>query len=307
MRRDRYDICIIGSGAGAGPVAYELSKAGFSVVVLEKGPWIKTSQFTKDEIVAARRDVYYPSSKDEPQVIEWFDKKGNLHSKSNAGGGTGFRNGSCVGGSSNFMSGFFHRSKPADFELLSKYGAIEGANIADWPVSYNDMEPYFTKVESVIGVSGKAVKHKALEPRSTSAFPYPPLSENYVSQLLDNAAAQLGIETIPLPRAILSRPKGKRKSCYYSNYCGSYGCASDAKGSSRAALLDDAIATAQDILGRDPWDEEAVLTAMKAHAARQNIPAALRLYEAFHDRLQRDLNLSPAGELSALYEFLRAG
>jgi choline dehydrogenase-like flavoprotein len=89
MRRDRYDICIIGSGAGAGPVAYELSKAGFSVVVLEKGPWIKTSQFTKDEIVAARRDVYYPSSKDEPQVIEWFDKKGNLHSKSNAGGGTG--------------------------------------------------------------------------------------------------------------------------------------------------------------------------------------------------------------------------
>ena len=243
MRRDRYDICIIGSGAGAGPVAYELSKAGFSVVVLEKGPWIKTSQFTKDEIVAARRDVYYPSSKDEPQVIEWFDKKGNLHSKSNAGGGTGFRNGSCVGGSSNFMSGFFHRSKPADFELLSKYGAIEGANIADWPVSYNDMEPYFTKVESVIGVSGKVVKHKALEPRSTSAFPYPPLSENYVSQLLDNAAAQLGIETIPLPRAILSRPKGKRKSCYYSNYCGSYGCASDAKGSSRAALLDDAIAT----------------------------------------------------------------
>ena len=71
-----YDIAIIGSGAGAGPIAFELSNAGYSVVILEKGPWIKTSQFTKDEIVAARRDVYTPTTHDEPQVIEWKNHKG---------------------------------------------------------------------------------------------------------------------------------------------------------------------------------------------------------------------------------------
>ena len=52
MTKNKSTICIIGSGAGAGPMAYELSKAGHKVIILEKGPWIKTSQFTKDEIVA---------------------------------------------------------------------------------------------------------------------------------------------------------------------------------------------------------------------------------------------------------------
>ena len=241
--KKNYDICIIGSGAGAGPIAYELSKAGFSVVILEKGPWIKTSQFTKDEIVAARRDVYTPRTADEPQVVEWRDKDGKLHKKSNADGGINFWNGNCVGGSSNFMSGYFHRAKPVDFKLLSTYGEIDGANISDWPVSYEEMEPYFTKVETLVGISGKVVKHSMQEPRSTADFPYPPLSVNYVSELLDKAAATLGYEIIPMPRAILSKAKDERHSCYYSNYCGSYGCSSDAKGSSRAALLNAALKT----------------------------------------------------------------
>lgn len=239
--KKQYDIAIVGSGAGAGPIAFELSKAGFSVVILEKGPWIKTAQFTKDEIVASRRDVYVPTTIDEPQVIEWKNSDGKLIFKSNTHGGLNLWNGSCVGGSSNFMSGYFHRLKPNDFKLLSTYGPIEGANIVDWPISYNDMEPYFAKVETDVGVSGKVVQHSTLEPRSTKDFPYPPLATNHVSQLIDDAAKNLDYEIIPLPRAILSKPKEDRNSCYYSNYCGSYGCSSDAKGSSRAALLNQAV------------------------------------------------------------------
>ena len=53
-----YDVCIIGSGAGGGPVALELARAGFDVVVLEKGPWLTEDDFYKDELACCRRSVY---------------------------------------------------------------------------------------------------------------------------------------------------------------------------------------------------------------------------------------------------------
>jgi choline dehydrogenase-like flavoprotein len=148
-----------------------------------------------------------------------------------------------VGGSSNLMSGYFHRMKPVDFKLRSTYGPVKGANVVDWPISYEELEPYFSKVEKVVGVSGKITGHSTQEPRSMPDFPYPPLAENIVSGWIDMAAEEMGCKALPVPRAILSLPEGKRSSCYYSNYCGSYGCASNAKGSSRVALIDKALET----------------------------------------------------------------
>lgn len=244
MKKDTvYDVCIVGSGAGAGPVAYELALAGFKVVVLEKGPWIQTKDFTKDEILSSRRSVYSSNLRDEPQVIEKKNANGEWLSQSNYMTGQDMWNGNCVGGSSNFMSGYFNRLKPVDFKLLSKYGPVAGANVVDWPIQYEDLEPYYTKVEKILGVSGKVVPHPQQEPRSTIDFPYPPLAENIAAKWIDDAADQLEFKVIPLPRAILSRPDGSRNACYYSGYCGSYGCSSDAKGSSRAALLNKALET----------------------------------------------------------------
>ena len=65
-----YDVCIIGSGAGGAPVAYELSLAGFKVIVLEKGPYLTEKDFVKDEIAVSRRSLYTPALKDEQHVIE---------------------------------------------------------------------------------------------------------------------------------------------------------------------------------------------------------------------------------------------
>ena len=135
------------------------------------------------------------------------------------------------------MSGYFHRMKPNDFRLKSLYGEIEGANVVDWAISYEELEPYYTKVEEIVGVSGNVVKHKFQEPRSTKNFPYPMLETNGVTKWFDSACGALGFESLPTPRAVLSVDALERKGCYYSNFCGSYGCASGAKGSARAALL----------------------------------------------------------------------
>jgi choline dehydrogenase-like flavoprotein len=238
-----FDVCIVGSGAGAAPVAYTLAKAGKKVLVLEKGPFFKTKDFSKDELGCCRRSLYTPNLRDERHVIEEEYTDGSWRGESTFDSGWNFWNGNMVGGSSNLMSGYFHRLKPQDFRLLSEFGPIEGANIADWPITYDDMEPYYTLVEKVVGVSGKVVEHPHLEPRSTKDFPQPPLAENGVSKWIDNACEVLGYHVIPTPRAILSQPVEDRNSCYYSNFCGSYGCSSNAKGSARAALINYAIAT----------------------------------------------------------------
>ena len=242
MSRD-FDVCVIGSGAGGGPVALRLAQAGCSVLVLEKGPWLTEKDFFKDELACCRRSVYTPKLSDEQHVIEDRDRDNHWRGVPTSRSGVDFWNGNVVGGSSNFMSGFFYRLKPVDFRLRSAFGPIKGANVADWPISYDELEPYYTMVETEVGISGRVVSHPQAEPRSTADFPQPPTLEHPVVERIDAACAALGLHSLPTPRAILSQPSGQRRSCEYSGYCGSYGCSSGAKGSARAALLDRAVAT----------------------------------------------------------------
>ena len=242
----RVDICVIGSGAGASPVVSTLAKAGAKVLVLEKGPWLTEKEFYKDELAISLRDAYNPKLTDEQHVIEELYERENgetfWQGEATSESGWSFWSGTVVGGSSNFMSGYFHRLKPDDFRLKSTFGEIPGANITDWPITYQEMEPYYAMVEREVGVSGTVAAHPNQEPRSTD-FPYPPLAEHGISAWIDKTAKSINYHTMPVPRAILSRPDMGRNSCEYSGYCSSYGCASGAKGSGRAALLDHAVAS----------------------------------------------------------------
>ncbi len=235
-----YDICIIGSGAGASPIAHELLQSGAKVCILEKGGLYSEKDFSKDEVAFVRRDIFTPNLKDEYHVIE--EKiEGKWYKFPTYETGWSFWNGNFLGGSSNFMSGFFYRLKPKDFKLASTYGNPKGANIVDWPISYEELEPYYDKVEKVIGVSGEVTPYKHQEPRSSKNFPYKALEEHPIVKLIDSSCAKLNYTPIKTPRAIISEQKEQRSPCYYSNYCGSYACSSGAKSSARAALLQPAL------------------------------------------------------------------
>ena len=236
-----YDVCVIGSGAGAGPIIYELSQKGLKVCVLEKGDIYTEKDFSKDEMVV-RKSIYTPNLKDEYHTIEEFID-GSWQKFPTYETGWNFWNGSLLGGSSNFMSGYFHRLKPNDFKLASSYEVPKDSNIVDWPISYDDMEKYYEKVERVVGISGKVQEYEFSEPRSTKDFPYAALQENKIVDLIDKSCKELNYKSIKTPRAIITKQKGHRNPCYYSNYCGSYPCSSAAKGSSRASLIKDALHT----------------------------------------------------------------
>ncbi len=236
----KYDVCIVGTGAGASGVAHTLTEAGLKVVMLERGGFLKEKDFSKDEIAYCKRDIVTPNLKESYHTIEALEN-GKWVKTPTYVTESSFFNGNIVGGSSNFMSGYFHRLKPVDFKLLSTYGAIKGANVVDWVIDYDELEPYFEKVERLVGVSGEVTPYKYHEPRSTKVFPYPPLEEHPISKRIDQSCKSLGFVAYKTPRAILSKPKDDRANCYYSNYCGSYPCASGAKGSARASLLQPAV------------------------------------------------------------------
>jgi len=231
-----YDICIVGTGAGASGVAHKLVEAGMSIVMLERGGFYTEKEFSKDEIAYCKREIVTPSFKDAYHTIETLEN-GKWTKTSTRETEHTYFNGNIVGGSSNFMSGYFHRMKPKDFKLLSNFGTIDGANIVDWVSDYDEFEPYFEEVERLVGVSGDVTHYQYHEPRSTQNFPYPALDEHPISAKIDDACKKLGYVPYKTPRAILSQAKGERANCYYSNYCGSYGCSSGAKGSARASLL----------------------------------------------------------------------
>ncbi len=233
------DLIVVGSGAGGAPVAYTAALAGRSVIVLERGPWRREPDFAKDEIVCCRRRTFLPDLREAPHVVAFDDGSAWPTHET----GWDFWNGTLVGGASNLMSGYFHRLGPVDFRLRSEFGPIEGAEVVDWPISYDDLEPWYAHVEGVVGVSGRVVEHPHSDRRSTPDFPFPPLAEHPAAGWIDEAAAKIGDHTFPTPRAILSVPKGARRACEYSGFCGNYGCTSGAKGSARAALLDEAVAT----------------------------------------------------------------
>jgi len=232
---DPVDVCIVGSGAGGGPMAYELGNAGFKVVVLEKGPHYKREDFVHDEILCSRRNFFMPLPWEEPHLVR-KGANGKFERKNDAW------TANCVGGGTVHMSGFFYRLKPVDFRQLTLLGKVDGANVVDWPISYAEFAPFYDRAEELMGVSGNAQPHKFAEPRKRN-YPLPALDTHPIGKEVDKAMAALGWQSLTTARGIISREYRDRAKCAYCTLCGSYGCENDSKSGTNASLIPAAIAT----------------------------------------------------------------
>lgn len=227
--REEVDFVIIGSGAAGGIIAKELSTAGFSTVVLEQGKYRKTQDFTHDEIRYFLNGEWFGSTAESGMTFR--KTAGDPPAASQFAPATYAKT---VGGSSVIFSAHLWRMRPVDFNERSTLGAIEGTNFADWPITYEELEPYYTKVEWDMGVSG-APGHS--DPPRSKPFPMPPLPINSSGAIMEKAAAALGLHADVQPHAILSRAHNGRPPCLQCGFCAFFGCEVGAKSSSLAAMI----------------------------------------------------------------------
>jgi choline dehydrogenase-like flavoprotein len=237
QEREEVDFVVVGSGAAGGIVAKELSSAGFSVVVLEQGPYLKNSDFNHDELAQLfTGEGLLGSLQDFPQTFRQSEEE-------DAQVATGLppvMYARLVGGSSAHFTGNFWRFRPIDFQERSVWGDIPGTGFADWPITYEELEPYYTKVDWEIGVSGAPGPFDA--PRSRP-FPMPPLPIKSSGALLERGARALGLHPQPAPMAILSQPHNGRSPCFHCGFCLAFACEYGAKSSTLVTMIPLAEAT----------------------------------------------------------------
>jgi choline dehydrogenase-like flavoprotein len=177
---DEVDFVIIGSGAAGGVLAKELSTNGFRVVVLEQGPYLTPNDFTHDELKIFNQHFLTNNPTTQPNTFRAAADKKAVQQQA-------VMYGHCVGGSSVHFTANFWRFHEVDFKERSKIGEIPGTGFADWPISYADLEPYYTKVEWEVGVSGLAGASPFDPPRS-KPYPMPPLPVKGSGVIFEQAA-----------------------------------------------------------------------------------------------------------------------
>src|ERR1700759_5272108 len=137
------DFVVVGSGASGGTIARELSRAGFTVLVFEQGPRLGPADFEHDEFKYFMLNGLTNDPKIAPQT---FRKSADVEAVRSQGANP-LMYARIVGGSSNHFTANFWRFNEIDFHEKSLYGGIAGTSFADWPISYQDLEPYYTKVD----------------------------------------------------------------------------------------------------------------------------------------------------------------
>ncbi|HWB99059.1 MAG TPA: GMC family oxidoreductase [Bryobacteraceae bacterium] len=234
---------IVGAGAGGGIVAKELAEAGLQVVLLERGKWYTPFDCRKDDLRNQRTTVlgnaFGPDDERNPRVL--VDDHGRS-SIIRASQGGYQNNAACVGGGTFSYGAMAWRYLEKDFRMRSTYGIVPGSTLEDWPLSYQDLEPYYTKAEWEIGVSGDDTGNIFRAPRG-KPLPMPPLPPNREYEILLPAAKRLGLHPFDIPMLRNSVPYNGRPACLRCRWCVGFACEADAKCGTHNTVIPKALAT----------------------------------------------------------------
>jgi choline dehydrogenase-like flavoprotein len=241
--RDRYDVVVVGSGAGGGVASFVLARAGVSVLVVERGSWFSAGDLAIDHVRNHR--FFLGGDLDTPpghpravlenateQRVE-SDDFGYSHNAITVGGGT------------RFFGAQAWRFLPDDFRMASIYGVPDGSALADWPISYDDLEPYYDAVEWELGVAGTAHREEGYRRREYPMMPFPPSRSTSV---LKSGADALDWSTAAVPLLVNTVPYEGRAACVRCGQCVGFPCPVDARNGSHSTVLPRAIAFGADLL-----------------------------------------------------------
>jgi choline dehydrogenase-like flavoprotein len=307
------DAVIVGSGPGGATAADVLTAAGWSVTIVEKGrnhlldpedlrrPAL---DYSNDEIKFLNRHFLGPDPLTEPRTFRTSEEDGDrLH--------VGEVNSvpTTVGGGGTHADGKVPRFRPDDFRVRSLLGPQPDAEVADWPLDYDELEPYYAEVERAIGVAGTEGANPFAAPRS-GPFPMPSGPPMFGATRSAAAAERLGYHPYACPTAANSVPYDGRPACNNCGFCAYFGCPIHAKGdpiamlqrtmaTGRAELLSETFvirvrfdgrrATGVDVIGPDGATRFLSARHVVIAAGAIETPRLLLLSEVDHDLVGRYL------------------
>lgn len=242
MALKQVNAVIVGSGAGGGVVAKELSTAGWNVVLLERGRWYSAADCRKDDLrnqrTSALGNGFGPDEGRNPRVL--VDARGERVLRPSEGGYS--NNAACVGGGTYSYGAQAWRFLEKDFRMRSTYGHVEGSTLDDWPISYADLEPFYEKAEWEMGVSGDDSNNIFKAPRR-KPLPMPPLAPSREHQILEPAARRLGLHPFHIPMLRNTVPYNGRPGCMRCRWCVGFACELSARTGTHNTVIPAALAT----------------------------------------------------------------
>ncbi len=219
---DHYDVIIIGTGAGGGTLAHRLAPSGKRILLLERGDYVPREKENWDTKAVVLEGRYGAKE-------EWRDKDGKkFHPHTNY----------YVGGNTKFYGAALFRLRERDFGELRHHGGISPA----WPISYADLEPYYSEAERLYQVHGERGCDPT-EPPAAAAYAYPPVSHEPRIQQLADDLRRVGLRPFHVPLGVMLDERNPRTSrCIRCNTCDGHPCLIYAKSDAQVVCVDPALA-----------------------------------------------------------------
>lgn len=248
------EAVIIGSGPAGSVAAHELAAQGWNVTVLERGRNLRPgfgqvpsselrTLYSSDEVKTSRH-FGFPHPLLEPQTGRTQADAANGQERTQSANFQAL--GSAVGGTSLHYNAKFPRFWRQDFTQLSDLGPVDGTQVADWPITYDDLAPFYDEVERTMGVQGDIEQMPDFvlqqSPRS-GQFVMPPNPTGYAARLLAAGAQNVGYSPYPYPSVVNSREFDGRPACNSCGLCSSFGCPINARGDAVTSYLNPAVLT----------------------------------------------------------------
>ncbi len=276
-----YDVIIIGSGAGGGTLAYRLAPSGKKILLLERGDYVRREKANWDPTLVNVEGRYQTRE-------HWYDSDGKpLHPHTNY----------YVGGNTKFYGAALFRLRREDFGELTHHGGVSPG----WPITYEDMEPYYAQAEELYEVHGQRGEDPT-EPPTTTGYPFPAVSHEPRIQELNDDLRGLGLQPFHTPLGVrLDETNAEQSKCIRCNTCDGFPCLLHAKSDAHVLCVEPALRYPNVTLQRN-----ALVQKLETDASGREVTGVLVESNGETTRYSADIVVSACGAINSAALLLRS-
>ncbi len=278
---NHYDVIIIGTGAGGGTLAYSLAPTGKRILLIERGDYVPREKENWSS-EAVNLQARYNTKE------TWHDKDGKaLHPHTNY----------YVGGNTKFYGAALFRLRKEDFGELQHHGGVSPA----WPLSYDELEPYYTRAERLYHVHGQRGVDPT-EPPASAEYPYPVVSHEPRLQALHEDMQSSGLNPFHVPLGVMLNESAPEKSpCIRCSTCDGFPCLVRAKADAQVCAVDPALKYPNvELLTR------ARATRLETDASGRSVKSVIVERDGELERYSADIVVVSAGAINSAALLLRS-